>query len=131
MTLEMKLIKIIKKNKYEYIYIIKYEQQIKGVRKLANKGMKKYKVRNKKEAKGRQYEGEAMDKVGLATGNPQLAQAGSMLSEGGGIVGGAWSVVEKVRTVRTSDDLAEAIEDGLVLAWQGAQFGAKFNMLVQ
>ena len=67
----------------------------------------------------------------LKGGNPQLSQAGSLVSEGGGLVGDAGSVVEKVRTVRTSDDLAEAITDGVVLAARGAQFGAKVNMLVQ
>ena len=110
---------------------MKLGRQIKGVRKFANKGMKKFSFGTKKVASGSQFLGDAMEKAGLATGNPQLAQAGSMLSEGGGIVGGAGSVVEKVRTVRTSDDLAEAIEDGVILAEKGAAFGAKANMLVQ
>ena len=110
---------------------MKFGRQIKGVRKFANKGMKKFSFGAKKVEHGSQFLGDAMSKAGLATGNPQLAQAGSLLSEGGGLVGGAGSVVEKVRTVRTSDDLAEAIEDGIVLAGQGAQFGAKVNMLVQ
>ena len=111
---------------------MKFGRQIKGgPRKFANKSMKKFSFGSKKIASGSQFLGDAMEKAGLATGNPQLAQAGSMLSEGGGIVGGAGSVVEKVRTVRTSDDLAEAIEDGVVLAEKGSAFGAKVNMLVQ
>lgn len=110
---------------------MKFGRQIKGVRKFANKGMKKFSFGSKKVAQGATFLGDAMEKAGMATGNPQLAQAGGMLSEGGGLVGGAGSVVEKVRTVRTSDDLAEAITDGVVLAQQGATFGAKVNMLVQ
>ena len=110
---------------------MKFGRQIKGVRKFANKGMKKFSFGTKKVAQGSQFLGDAMEKAGMATGNPQLAQAGSLVSEGGGLVGGAGSVVEKVRTVRTSDDLAEAITDGVVLAARGAQFGAKVNMLVQ
>ena len=110
---------------------MKFGRQIKGVRKFANKGMKKFSFGTKKVASGSQFLGDAMEKAGLATGNQQLVQAGSMLGEGGGIVGGAGNVVEKVRTVRTSDDLAEAIEDGLVLAEKGSSFGAKVNMLVQ
>ena len=110
---------------------MKFGRQIKGVRKFANKGMKKFSFGTKKVASGSQFLGDAMERAGLATGNPQLATAGSMLSEGGGLVGDAGSVVEKVRTVRTSGDLAEAIEDGIILAGKGAQFGAKVNMLVQ
>ena len=111
---------------------MKFGRQIKGgPRKFANKAMKKFSFGSKKVAHGATFLGDAMEKAGMATGNPQLAQAGSLVSEGGGLVGGAGSVVEKVRTVRTSDDLAEAITDGVVLAAQGAQFGAKVNMLVQ
>lgn len=110
---------------------MKFGRQIKGVRKFANKGMKKFSFGAKKVSSGATFLGDSMTKAGVATGNPQLIQAGGLLSEGGGLVGGAGSVVEKVRTVRTSDDLAEAIEDGIVLAGQGAQFGAKVQMLVQ
>ena len=110
---------------------MKFGTQIKGIRKFSNKGMKKFSFGTKKVAAGSQFLGDAMEKAGMATGNPQLAQAGSLVSEGGGLVGDAGSVVEKVRTVRTSQDLAEAIEDGLILAGQGAQFGAKVNLLVQ
>ena len=110
---------------------MKFGRQIKGVRKFANKGMKKYSFGTKKVHQASQFLGDAMEKAGLATGNPQLAQAGSMINEGGDIVGASGSVVEKVRKVRTSDDLAEAIEDGVVLAEKGSKFGAKVNMLVQ
>ena len=110
---------------------MKFGRQIKGVRKFANKGLKKFSYGCKKIEGGSQFLGDAMERAGMATGNVQVQQAGSLLSEGGGLVGDAGSVVEKVRTLRTSDDLAEAIEDGIVLAAQGAQFGAKVNMLVQ
>ena len=111
---------------------MKFGRQIKGgPRKFANKAMKKFSFGSKKVAHGATFLGDAMEKAGMATGNPQLSQAGALVSEGGGLVGDAGSVVEKVRTVRTSDDLAEAITDGVVLAARGAQFGAKVNMLVQ
>ena len=102
---------------------MKFGRQIKSVRKFSNKQAKNYSFGAKKIGKYSVGIGNSMTKAGLVTGNPQLAMAGQLVGDSG-------NLVEKVRTIRTADDVASAVEDGIVLTAKGAEFGGKVSMLV-
>ena len=109
---------------------MKFGRQIKSLSKFSNKQAKMYSFGAKKIGKYGVGIGDSMTKAGAATGNAQLMMAGQLVGEGSGIVGDSGNLVEKVRTIRTGDDVASAVEDGIVLAAKGAEFGGKVSMLV-
>lgn len=110
---------------------MKFGRQIKSVRRFANKALKKFSFGTKKVGQKMALIGNAAEKGGLATGNMEIAQAGQMLSEAGGLTGETSSVVEKLRTLKTDQDLETLVEEGIILADKGAKFGAKANTMVQ
>tara|TARA_R100001129_G_scaffold184403_2_gene169247 strand:- start:4101 stop:4433 length:333 start_codon:yes stop_codon:yes gene_type:complete len=97
----------------------------KSTRKFGNKAMKGTSLGLKKASAGAEFLGSAIEKAGVATGQPTLVGAGQVLREGGQLAGRSAAAVEKLRTVRTSDDLASAIEDGYAIGTEGAELYAK------
>jgi len=97
----------------------------KSTRKFGNKMMKGTSLGLKKASAGAEFLGEAIEKAGVATGQPTLVSAGQVLREGGQLAGRSAAAVEKLRTVRTPDDLAGAITDGTAIATDGAALVAK------
>ena len=109
---------------------MKFGRQIKSVRKFSNKQAKMYSFGAKKIGKYGVGIGDSMTKAGAATGNAQLMMAAQLVCEGSCRVGDSGNLVETGRTIRTGDDVASAVEDGIVLAAKGAEFGGKVSMLV-
>ena len=97
----------------------------KSTRKFGNKLAKGTSLGLKKASAGAEFLGEAIEKAGVATGQPTLVSAGQVLREGGQLAGRSSAAVEKLRTVRTADDLASAIEDGYAIGTEAAEMYAK------
>lgn len=97
----------------------------KSTRKFGNKMAKGTSLGLKKASAGADFLGQAIEKAGVATGQPTLVSAGQVLQEGGQLAGRTAASVEKLRTIKTSDDLAEVIEDGYGIADEGGQLMAK------
>ena len=97
----------------------------KSTRKFGNKVAKGTSLGLKKASAGADFLGQAIEKAGVATGQPTLVSAGQVLQEGGQLAGRSAAAVEKLRTIKTSDDLASVIEDGYGIADEGGQLMAK------
>lgn len=97
----------------------------KSTRKFGNKVAKGTSLGLKKASAGAEFLGEAIEKAGVATGQPTLVSAGQVLQEGGQLAGRSSAAVEKLRTIRTSDDLASVIEDGYAIGTDAGELYAK------
>ena len=87
----------------------------KSSRKFGSKVAKGASFGLKKASSGANFVGEAMVKAGEKTNNQDLVGAGNILIEGGKIAGMAGSTVEKLRTIKTSDDAADVISGGFAV----------------
>lgn len=105
-------------------------QGFKSTRKFGNKVAKGTSLGLKKASVGAEFLGSAIEKAGVATGQPTLVGAGQVLRQGGQLAGRTGAAVEKLRTIKTSDDLASVIEDGYGIANDASSLGAKGASLV-